>query len=1143
MAHRSNQAVASQEQPASLPEDPTPPPRRFLIGWTTALAALVTSSLVLGGVLWLARFPIAEFFLGAALAERGVEADFKIVSLDFQNATVRDVRVGPAAAPDVSIASVTAHWDWDGLAPIVRSVTLVRPELRLDLDRGGHVSAGALDHIKSAPGPSVRPSMPQMLLRIEDGIVRVRGPFGELAAALEADGTIGDDFTARVQLPSTNVTSGSYAINGAAGELTVASNENGAAFRLSADVDALQWNAARFDNFSLRAMGRAPLDLSHYGLEAAWRLGGADTSALQMDSSSGAVSIEAATRSDSMLPRLWRTEAHANAARFAAEDLSLQRARFDAHIDGDNLTGRGRWTIGADTFVGLSIVSTRPVAAGAINIDLAGAGALDGAGRITLAGSHLDSDGQRLVRDALPEMGGAPIGPTFAKARAALLAAGRHFDLGVGFTVQADARGARLVVTSPTELRAASGAVMQLKALRQDTPALTMQWPGAALHGAIELDLAGGGAPNAGLLLDSVDWAPDAPFDAQGTLSLTDWRTENASIATDELNVGVTVDPKGSGRVDLSGPARITGPIGDGEVRDLVANLDLGVIWNAGWRVVPAQHCLPVRLGGLDAAGLSFEAGRFSLCALNETLIAADASHRLSGGFRIQGLALDGHMSGPSAQPARLGASSVVGAFGGTTDAVRLNVTAAAPTIAVTMEEGRVLAVRGANLTANAQLGESWLVSGAFAQGRLDDPTLPGSVSAIEGHWSAAPEDGKPVIRVQAAQALLAALTPDSQEEQPLFHTLRITDLTGELRDGQIAARGDIVLEEGARQLAHFTAQHDVSAGAGRANILADNIIFGPALQPYDISELARGMVDNVRGPAAAEATISWDEQHLASSGALHLNGVSLSTGTIPIIQDVRGDIAFDDLFALTTPPHQRLHVGLINPGIAVNNGDIAFQLLPDQRVAIEQAVFDFASGKLSLQPTTIALGADETRFELALRDVDAAALISTLNVPDVTATGHVQGRFPLLLTRRSAFIQDGLLESQGDGGTISYLGHAGDGSVGMARVAFDALRDFRYDNLRLTLDGDLAGDIVSQIQFTGRNSGEPVDLGAIANVPGVGHVTVRGVPFDFHVNVTAPFRSLAETAATIADPIHLLHGQDAAQTPAPVDQTPQSPR
>ena len=147
---------------------------------------------------------------------------------------------------------------------------------------------------------------------------------------------------------------------------------------------------------------------------------------------------------------------------------------------------------------------------------------------------------------------------------------------------------------------------------------------------------------------------------------------------------------------------------------------------------------------------------------------------------------------------------------------------------------------------------------------------------------------------------------------------------------------------------------------------------------------------------------------------------MSLATATIPIVNDVRGEIAFDDLFALTTPPGQALTIGELNPGIAVSEGQVRFQLLDESRVSIERAEFAFASGHLAMTPTTIILGADETQFELTLRDVDAADLLQTLNVPDVTATGQLEGHFPLLLTRRSAFINGGVLRSQGDGGVLS---------------------------------------------------------------------------------------------------------------------------
>src|SRR5262249_36539446 len=163
-------------------------------------------------------------------------------------------------------------------------------------------------------------------------------------------------------------------------------------------------------------------------------------------------------------------------------------------------------------------------------------------------------------------------------------------------------------------------------------------------------------------------------------------------------------------------------------------------------------------------------------------------------------------------------------------------------------------------------------------------------------------------------------------------------------------------------------------------------------------------------------------------------------------IQDVRGDVYFDNLLTLTTPPGQNLTVGLINPGIEVHNGRLRFQMLPDQRVGIEQAEFDFASGILSVAPTTIALGADETRFELGLHNVDVETLLAQMNFGDLRATGRVEGTFPLLLTKRTAFVQNGVLHAAPGGGTISYVGNGGANATGMAQVAFDALKSFHYD-------------------------------------------------------------------------------------------------
>jgi translocation and assembly module TamB len=295
-------------------------------------------------------------------------------------------------------------------------------------------------------------------------------------------------------------------------------------------------------------------------------------------------------------------------------------------------------------------------------------------------------------------------------------------------------------------------------------------------------------------------------------------------------------------------------------------------------------------------------------------------------------------------------------------------------------------------------------------------------------------------------------------------------------------------------------------------------------------------MVENVRGSASVVADVAWSHEATTATGTISTTGVSFATATMPVVQDVRGAIYFDDLFNLTTPPGQNATIGLINPGLAARNGRVRFQLLPEQRVGIAQAEFEFASGVLAMSPTVVRLGEDETRIELTLRDVDAADLIANLNVPDLAATGRVEGTFPLRLTRQTAFIEGGVLRSQGDGGILSYTGSAGDSVEGFSRVAFDALRRFSYDELTLTLDGDLNGEVLSSIEFSGRNSGEPVELSDMAAIPGVGSVRVRGVPFDFNVRISAPFRSLARTASTITDPGSLIERARGDETDAEVD-------
>lgn len=1147
MAHRSNQAVASQERPApQTPEDDPQTPRRLLIGWTTALLALGASTAALGVALWFLRFPIATFFLGAALADRGAEADFQIVNLDFGHAVLADVRFGSETSPDAAIDRVEARWSWSGLTPRLEAVTIASPRVHLRIDQAGRVSAGSLDRLGGGQGRT-RPSLPEMDLTIEGGQATIDAPFGALVATFEGAGTLGQNFSAMARLPETSRPGETHALSRGAAELIVVSREDNIALRLTANAAALRWAGADVSGARLRVMARAPLDLSRYDVEAAWGVTSLSAPGVSANVITGSAGAEGVAREDSIEPQVWQGEARLNASVLTFGDNTIQHMRSEGRVDGRDAGGQGTWSVTGQRFDGFSLVSERPSASGRFALDLQGDETFSGVAQLVLSQSRLDANAQQRLRETFPDMPDAPVGPTFARAETALDAAADRFDLTLPLTIHAAENGTRIVIATPAEARAANGALLRLSPLRDDAPALTLQWPGPALHGAVALQLSGGGAPSISLLLDTLNWAPDEPLEGDGTLTLADWRTDNASIAANELNVGIAVQPNGSGHVDVRGPATITGPLGDGEVRNLVAQLDLAIRWKPGWSVTSNRGCLPMQLGGLDAAGLSFSNGAFALCPQGGALIAADANTNLSGGFAIQRLALSGRMAGEAAQPAHLRAADVVGRFSGRSGNITLALQATTPSLSIEMAEDRTMAVTLARLTANARITDTWQVDGEFTQGTLSDPTLPGSVSTIAGRWSAAPQDGQPVIRVEAGEALLTANRPASDEERPLFNPLRMVNAGAVLVDGRIDASGQIVLVEPSRQLAVFNAHHVVSEGAGGARIQAASIVFDQSLQPYQISEQARGLVENVTGEASVVADILWTSDQITSSGTVSLNGLSLATSTIPAVTGVRGAIFFDDLFAMTTPPGQRVTVGSLNPGVTVRNGAVQFQLLPEERVAIEQAVFEFAGGQLAMQPTTIRLGADSTQFELTLRDVDATDLISSLSIPDLQATGRVEGSFPLTLTRTSALIENGVLRALPGGGVISYTGNAGDAATGVSRIAFDALRSFRYDDLVLTLNGDLSGDVVSSIEFIGQNSGRAVDLSEMVQLPGVGRVTVRGVPFDFNVRVTAPFRRLAQTAASLTDPGSLINqanpGADAEEQPAPVDQEAPAPR
>nr|WP_243843238.1 YdbH domain-containing protein [Sphingomonas vulcanisoli] len=206
-----------------------------------------------------------------------------------------------------------------------------------------------------------------------------------------------------------------------------------------------------------------------------------------------------------------------------------------------------------------------------------------------------------------------------------------------------------------------------------------------------------------------------------------------------------------------------------------------------------------------------------------------------------------------------------------------------------------------------------------------------------------------------------------------------------------------------------------------------------------------------------------------------------------------------------------------INPGVAVANGVVHFQLISGNRVAIEDARWPFAMGALRLEPTTLDFSGEAARrLTFRVDALDAAAFIQQLDFPNLAATGRFDGALPMIFDDRGGRIEGGSLVARKDGGTLAYVGELSSAQLGtMGKLAFDALKAIRYSSLQIRFDGRLDGEMISQVNFTGVREATP-DQALIARM-------IRNLPFRFNIRIRAPFRGLVGSARAYMDPRLLL--------------------
>jgi hypothetical protein len=170
--------------------------------------------------------------------------------------------------------------------------------------------------------------------------------------------------------------------------------------------------------------------------------------------------------------------------------------------------------------------------------------------------------------------------------------------------------------------------------------------------------------------------------------------------------------------------------------------------------------------------------------------------------------------------------------------------------------------------------------------------------------------------------------------------------------------------------------------------------------------------------------------------------------------------------------------------------GSVKFQLKPDGILVVEHGEWAFAGGKL-LFSGAIPLAAAERKFELRVEGVSVEKLLAALDFEGLTGTGVLGGRAPLVWRGEQMLVANGELRAT-ENGVIRFTSGAGGAALARKQPALSpllgALEDLHYDDLTLTIDGDLGDRVEAKMHIRGRNpnfqKGRPVVLNVRVDLP-----------------------------------------------------------
>ncbi|TPQ24392.1 hypothetical protein C2U68_19885 [Methylomonas koyamae] len=224
-------------------------------------------------------------------------------------------------------------------------------------------------------------------------------------------------------------------------------------------------------------------------------------------------------------------------------------------------------------------------------------------------------------------------------------------------------------------------------------------------------------------------------------------------------------------------------------------------------------------------------------------------------------------------------------------------------------------------------------------------------------------------------------------------------------------------------------------------------------------------------GQIAATWQIYWQAQLKRGKADIDVSDLALTAGAARLLHS-NIHVAVPDLGAGNGELSARIRTLELGDGLSGRDLEIDAAYREPQ-LNLKRARLAIFGGELELAPATFDISQMPLALTLQARQIDLAQLLASLDYPQLSGTGSVDGELPLTLATDSIELQNGTLSGTRPG-TLRYLSPADDGNL-----AFQALRNLVYHRLQAQLNYQPNGDYRIGLRLEGHNpevlSGHPL--------------------------------------------------------------------